>query len=129
MRPAARGPFAEENLKRSIRFASVFWFASVARAGDLPPPADALRSSDDRACRAGDQKSCVRLASSLMLGKNADRLRARSLLEATCKANEPEACGRLGSYLDGGVFDGVKDPPRALRYYERGCALGQSNDC
>lgn len=54
--------------------------------------------------------------------------RALELLQRECDARDAESCGNLGYAYERGV--GVsRDPARALRYLDQGCALGSAACC
>jgi hypothetical protein len=81
------------------------------------------------ACDGGAVTGCVRAGElGLRSPAEADRRRARALLEVGCKAREPHACGALAREL---ILsrDGPNDWEQALPLYRMACARGLARVC
>ncbi len=77
-------------------------------------------------CELGEPRMCGLLAVFVYAdGSEGDREYARELLEWSCGADAPDACGFAGSFI--AEDDG--DQLRAVEWYERGCDWGSPVSC
>ena len=102
---------------------------SEGRGGLSPDPAiaAALRR---RACEAGDESSCVELASGLMDGRDVPRdpEAAVALLRGACDRGQASPCAVLGYIYSNG--QGVAaDPVAGRRYTQMACERGLQAAC
>lgn len=113
-------------------FAMVAGKCTQARA--VPPNQIECNYGDGRSClnqcKAGNARSCSKLALMLVKGEGAPASPNDSppLAARACEGGDPGGCTLLGSLLQGGV--GVtKDPVKAAKAYAKGCDDGDPDGC
>jgi TPR repeat protein len=96
-------------------------------------PVDDARANAlfEKACNADVMNACVNLGLRQLLGTSAKMASARGLLplDRACKSGEARGCSIVGDALFVGLAGVPKDPPRALKYYARGCDGGDTGAC
>jgi TPR repeat protein len=107
-----------------------YWLGEIYAGSERNDPALALQVWE-RACKAGDQRSCTGQALFLVEGKGGvtkDTKRAVPLLETACKKEVAAACTLLGNLTIEG--DGVtRDVERARSVYAKGCTDDNPQGC
>jgi TPR repeat protein len=106
-----------------------YWLGEVYAGSERDDPARALEVWE-RACKAGEQRSCTGQAVLLTEGRGVakDTKRAVPLLEAACKKEVALACTLLGNLSIEG--DGVaRDVERARSVYAKGCTDDNPQGC
>ena len=99
-----------------------------AREGVEEPAPAALPAQAPPDCVAGDAAACYRAGWDLVHGENGavvDDVAGRALIQRACDLDSPKACGFLGLRAEFGKGDPL-DYDVALRYYVRGCELGEA---
>jgi len=112
---------------RSVLSLAVLWTLVIS------VPAAVVRAEDGKAvfkkCKAGDGKSCLRLAHAFRkTGKKRDQASARALFKLACKHSQASGCDDYGVMLATGV-GGPKDPATAEKMFHLACYLGYAHGC
>ena len=99
----------------------------------ISAPAAVARAEDGKVvlkkCKAGDGKSCLRLAHAFRkTGKKRDQATARVLFKLACKQNQASGCDDYGVMLATGA-GGSKDPAAAQKMFTLACHLGYAHGC
>lgn len=111
------------------------WLASVGRAGGPASPERAL-ALFERACELKSPVGCNAAGDAYRAGSGvmaADPTKAIERYETACTGNGDElfsgACKSWGMMLYFGEAGGVKDAPKALAAFTRGCKYGEPDTC